>query len=186
MPGGQPLTSSPDLGRITFRPIDDGDLATLADWLALDFVQRWWQEPWDLPSVEAKYGPRVGGDGEAQVFIIELDGRAVGMIQRYRLRDHPEWEAALHISNSGGIDYLLGDPDLKGRHVGSTAIRQFVPTVFAAYPEIDLVVAVPQQANIASWRALEKAGFTRHWSGMLDSDDPADQGPAHVYVIWRA
>ena len=58
--------------------------------------------------------------------------------------------------------------------------------VFDAYPEVDVVVAAPQQANVTSWRALEKAGFQRRWSGMLDSDEPEDEGPAHVYVIDRA
>ena len=147
---------------IAFRPIEDSDLPLLAGWLSLDFVQRWWREPADL------------------------DDRPVGMIQRYRLDDHPEWEATLHLTNAAGIDYLLGDPDLAGRSIGSTAIGQFVPGVFEAYPEVDLVVAVPQQANIGSWRALEKAGFSRQWSGVLDSDDPSDDGPAHVYVIRRA
>jgi aminoglycoside 6'-N-acetyltransferase len=170
---------------ITFRPVEDGDLPQIAQWLALDFVQTWWREPADLASVEAKYGPRVGGEADAEVFIIHLDGRAVGMIQRYRLGDHPEWEAALDLTDGAGIDYFLGDPDLAGRSIGSSAISRFVPEVFAAYPEVDLVVAVPQQANVASWRALEKAGFTRHWSGMLDSDDPSDEGPAHVYVVRR-
>ena len=136
-------------------------------------------------SVEAKYGPRVGGEGGAQVFIIELDGRPVGMIQRYRLSDHPEWEAAIGIPDAAGIDYLLGESDIVGRQIGSTAIRQFVPTVFDAYPDLDVVVAAPQQANVGSWRALEKAGFTRHWSGVLDSDEPEDEGPAHVYVVRR-
>jgi aminoglycoside 6'-N-acetyltransferase len=170
---------------ITFRPIGHDDLPLVAHWLAQDFVQRWWQEPFDLPTVEAKYGPRVGGAGEAQVFIIELDGRPVGLIQRYRLGDHPEWEAALGIADGAGIDYFLGESDLIGRHLGSAAIGQFVPTVFEAYPEIEVVVAAPQQANIASWRALERAGFTRYWSGDLDSDEPGDEGPAHVYVNWR-
>ncbi len=52
-----------EAGVITFRPIEAADLPMVADWLARDFVQKWWQEPSDLPSVEAKYGPRVGGDG---------------------------------------------------------------------------------------------------------------------------
>ncbi|HEX3907325.1 MAG TPA: acetyltransferase [Mycobacteriales bacterium] len=37
----------------------------------------------------------------------------------------------------------------------------------------------------ASWRILEKAGFSRIWSGELDSPDPSDEGPQHVYVLSR-
>jgi aminoglycoside 6'-N-acetyltransferase len=171
--------------RIGFRPLEDADLPRLAGWLALDFVQQWWREPSDLPSVVSKYGTRVGAEGDAEVFIIEVEGRPAGMIQRYRLDDHPDWAAALQITDGAGIDYLLGDPELLGRSVGSAAIIRFVPEVFAAYPEVDVVVAVPQQANVASWRALEKAGFTRRWSGIIDSDDPSDNGPAHVYTVDR-
>jgi hypothetical protein len=44
---------------------------------------------------------------------------------------------------------------------------------------------VPQQANIASWRALERAGYVRVRAGMIDSDDPSDAGPAFVYACYR-
>ncbi len=183
MPRGQPLSAPAPIG---FRPIGHDDLPLLAHWLSQDFVHVWWQEAYDLPSVEAKYSPRVGGEADAEVFIIELDGRPVGLIQHYRMSDHPEWEAAVKVPGAAGIDYLLGEADVVGRQVGSTAIAQFVPLVFDAYPDLDMVVAAPQQANTASWRALEKAGFTRLWSGMLDSDEPEDEGPAHVYGIRRA
>ncbi|HWB36124.1 MAG TPA: hypothetical protein VHA75_08875 [Rugosimonospora sp.] len=46
-------------------------------------------------------------------------------------------------------------------------------------------MAAPQLANVASWRALERAGFSRLWAGQLDSDDPADAGPAYVYAVDR-
>ena len=58
-------------------------------------------------------------------------------------------------------------------------------TIRFRYPDVRCVVAAPQQENVASWRALEKAGFTRAWSGVLDSDDPSDDGPAFVYRIDR-
>jgi aminoglycoside 6'-N-acetyltransferase len=43
----------------------------------------------------------------------------------------------------------------------------------------------PQQENVASWRALEKAGFERIFAGPLESDDPSDSGPAFVYALRR-
>ena len=51
-----------------------------------------------------------------------------------------------------------------------------------AYPNI---VAAVQQGNRRSWRALEKAGFSRTWAGQLESDDPSDAGPSYVYVRAR-
>jgi aminoglycoside 6'-N-acetyltransferase len=42
-----------------------------------------------------------------------------------------------------------------------------------------------QIENRPSWRALEKAGYRRTWSGLVDSGDPSDDGPSHVYVLDR-
>ena len=47
------------------------------------------------------------------------------------------------------------------------------------------VVVAVQQANRASWRALEGAGFRRQWEGLLVTDDLSDQGPAYLYVRYR-
>ena len=179
--------SSPDGPRdLTFRPLTHDDLPLLAGWIAADHVARWWGEPADLAAVEAKYGPRVGGQGAAVELIIELDGRPIGLIQQYRMTDHPAWDAAIRIPRAAGIDYLIGEADLVGLGLGPAVIGAFVPTVFDAYPDLDVVVAAPQQANVASWRALEKAGFTRVRSGWLESDDPSDAGESHVYVRRRS
>ena len=53
------------------------------------------------------------------------------------------------------------------------------------YEEILVVVVAVQQADVASWMALEKAGFHRAWAGLLESNDPSDQGPAHLYMKRR-
>jgi RimJ/RimL family protein N-acetyltransferase len=186
MAGPDGATGPVDEGRLTFRPLDHADLPVLAGWIAAEHVARWWGEPADLASVEAKYGPRIGGQGVAEELVIELDGRPIGLIQRYRHRDHPGWDAAIAIPDAAGIDYLIGLPDLVGIGLGPAVIRAFVPTVFEAYPDAEVVVAAPQQANVASWRALEKAGFTRVRSGWLESDDPSDAGESHVYVRRRS
>jgi aminoglycoside 6'-N-acetyltransferase len=119
------------------------------------------------------------------VLVIELGGRPVGIIQRYLLADYPAWAAALDLRDAVGIDYYLGDPDLTGRGVGSRAIAGVARATLIRYGEAAQVVAAPQQDNIASWRALERAGFERIWAGQLDSDDPSDAGPAFVYSLRR-
>ncbi|HVM63239.1 MAG TPA: GNAT family N-acetyltransferase [Acidimicrobiales bacterium] len=174
------------MGRVvSFRPLRRDDFPLLGAWLADPAVHRWWMERSDPEGVEATYGPAVDGNAPTDVFMIVLGGRDIGMIQRYRLRDHPEWERAIGIEDAAGIDYLLGAAVDRGRGTGSAAIAAFAGDTFAAYPEVAVVVAAPQQANVASWRALEKAGFTRVWEGMLDSDAPADAGPAYVYARRR-
>lgn len=46
-------------------------------------------------------------------------------------------------------------------------------------------MAAPQTANRASCRVLEKAGYELEWTGLLQSDDPSDAGPAALYVRQR-
>jgi aminoglycoside 6'-N-acetyltransferase len=170
---------------IGLRPATRADFPMIAGWLGQPHVARWWVHPPSVEFVEEYYGPAIDGTDPTELFIVEVDGRAAGLIQRYRHDDNPEWDAAVGVPSAAGIDYLIGEPDLVGRGIGTAAIAAFVPMVFARYPDLDRVVAVPQQANVGSWRILEKAGFRRVWAGTLDSDDPSDSGPSYVYAIDR-
>jgi aminoglycoside 6'-N-acetyltransferase len=170
---------------VSFRPLRREDFPALGAWLADPAVEPWWVERSDPEGVEAQYGPSVDGDRRTERFVIVADSRDVGMIQRYRNHEWPEWDHAIGIPGAASIDYLLGAAADRGRGLGSAAIVAFTDEVFAAYPDVEVVVAAPQQANVASWCALEKAGFARVWEGILDSDDPSDAGPAYVYVRRR-
>lgn len=166
------------------------DLPALFGWLTEPYVAEWWRDvPADLPAVEAEYGPCIDGDDPTELFVVQIDGRDVGMIQRYLIADEPEWwpafDGIVDVSIAAGIDYLIGEADAVGAGVGSAMIAAFVPLVFAWRP-VDSIVVTVQQANIASWRILEKSGFRRIWSGELDSPDPSDQGPEYVYRLIRS
>ena len=175
-------------GDVGLRPLGRGDLPRLGDWLRQPHVARWWRDPSDLRSLEEKYGPCIAGEDPTEVFVAEVAGRPIGLIQRYLLDDYPEWGKALRLGDvpAAGIDYLIGEPQFTGRGVGATMIDRFTDLTFARYPQIRLVTADPQQDNVASCRALERAGFRIAWSGRIHSDDPSDAGPSHVYVRWRA
>jgi aminoglycoside 6'-N-acetyltransferase len=165
------------------------DLPLLHSWLLQPHVTAWWRDvPAGFATVEAEYGPCIDGDDPTELFAIEYDGRPVGMIQRYLIADEPEWwpvfDEICDVSNAAGIDYLIGEPDAVGRGVGSAVIAAFSPLVFDWRP-VDSIVVTVQQANVASWRILEKAGYRRIYSGELNSTDPSDEGPEHVYVLGR-
>lgn len=162
----------------------------LFEWLRQPHVAKWWREvPADLAAVEAEYGPCIDGADPTELYVVRVDGRDVGMIQRYLFVDEPEWTRTLSklvdVSNAAGIDYLIGDAELVGRGVGSAMIREFVSDTFA-WRAIDQVIVNVDQANPPSWRVLEKAGFMRAWSGELDNPDPSDTGQQHIYVLRRA
>jgi aminoglycoside 6'-N-acetyltransferase len=170
-----------------FRPLARHDFGLLGSWIAAPHVAPWWREDASPEAVEAAYGPPVDGADPTELFVVEIDGEAAAFVQRYRYGDNPAWEAAIGatgavgVSAAAGIDYLIGVPDLTGAGVGPLVIDRFTQDTLARYPDAEAVVVAVQQANRRSWRALEKAGFTRVFAGTITSDDPSDEGPSFVY-----
>jgi aminoglycoside 6'-N-acetyltransferase len=146
---------------ISFRPLRRSDFPLLQQWLCAPHVAAWWHEPLDLAGVEAKYGPRVDGAEPTHVFVIEADGRPVGWIQWYRWADYPEHARQLHAEDTAaGIDLAIGEPEMTGLGLGPVAIVEFLRQIVFADPGISAVVADPEERNLRSLRAFEKAGFT--------------------------
>jgi RimJ/RimL family protein N-acetyltransferase len=171
---------------VTIRPLSRNDFPLLQRWLGMPHVQAWWgSEPAAPADVERKYGPRAEGIDPTRVFVIELADQPIGIIQCYRHEDYADWDRAVGIPAAAGIDYLIGEPAQCGQGFGPAAINCLVPHVFDLYPEIAAIAAVPQTANYASRRALEKAGFSLVSERKLDSDDPSDAGPSAVYALHR-
>lgn len=177
---------------ISFRPLTRDDLPALARWLAQPHVARWWREDADLAAVTARYLPCLEGRDPTELFVIEADGSPAGFIQRYLIKDDPGgWADVLAATGAPGVDaafgldYLIGDPALTGRGIGSAAIAEFTRLAFERYPEADSALVDVAQGNVASWRALERAGFHRCWAGELTSADPSDQGPTYLYRAIR-
>ena len=171
---------------VTIRPLSRDDFPLLQRWLGMPHVQAWWgSEPVALADVEHKYGPRADGTDPTRVFVIERAGHPIGIIQCYRHEDYPDWDRAVGIPGAAGLDYLIGEPAQRGRGFGPAVITCLVPHIFGLYPDIAAIVAVPQAANYASRRALEKAGFSLVREAALDSDDPSDAGPGAVYALPR-
>jgi aminoglycoside 6'-N-acetyltransferase len=165
------------------------DLPLLDGWLREPHVAAWWRdEPPDLEAVTTVYGACIDGDDPTELFLITVADRPVGMIQRYRFADEPDWRAVfdgiVDVSDAASFDYLVGDPVAVGRGIGTEAVRRLVMSTWQWRPVTSIVVNV-QQANPASWRVLEKAGFSRLWAGELDSPDPSDHGPEYIYAIRR-
>lgn len=148
------------LGDLRFRPLRHDDLPQLVRWLAEPHVEEWWHERLDLEAARAKYAPRIEGREPCHVFVIVREGRAIGWIQWYRWADYPEHAARLGATVSeAGIDLAIGDREHVGRGVGSRAIRAFVEQIVFADTAITGCVSDPEEANVRSVRAFEKAGF---------------------------
>ena len=76
------------------------------------------------------------------------------------------------------IDYLIGEPDLRGHGLGAAMIAAFVAHA------VEVIVPVAA-GNVASWRALERAGFARIAEGELEPDNPRDRRDHYVYALSR-
>ena len=61
----------------------------------------------------------------------------------------------------------------------------FTALTLERYGDTEGVAVAVQQGNRRSWRALEKAGYDRVFTGSIESDDPSDDGPSYVYVRRR-
>ena len=171
---------------VSLRALTRADFPLLREWLHEPHVREWWRGPApELPDVEREYGPPVDGTEPSDCRLVLADGEPVGLIQGYRHADHPDWDEAVGIPDAVGVDYLIGPPGLRGRGIAPAAIAVFAAELLARHPDAAVVVAVPQQANRASCRALEKAGFTLARVATLASDDPSDSGPSALYTYAR-
>lgn len=164
---------------LQFRRLTDDDLPLLHRWLDEPGVVRWWEGDdvsWD--GVVRDYGS--GSDPTVEHWLALAGDRPVGWIQCYATADHADSDEVAHWRRLGvddaaaGIDYLVGDAAERGRGVGSAMIRAFVAeVVFGRHPTWTQACASPLAVNVASVRALARAGFT-HRGTFEDHLGPCD------------
>ncbi|MDP9791552.1 aminoglycoside 6'-N-acetyltransferase [Catenuloplanes nepalensis] len=169
---------------VTLRPLAESDLNTVVSWFAEPHVTRWWEASTEPAAVRRRYADRIAGREPTEAFVIEAAGRPVGLIQRYLISDHPDWADALLATGAfsipaAGIDYLIGDPTATGQGLASAAIRRLALRTLDRDAHLEAVVAAPFTDNIASWRTLERAGFTRTFTGPIAGVD------SHLYLLRR-
>lgn len=83
------------------------------------------------------------------------------------------------------LDYLIADPALRGRGLGSRMIAAAVEDTWNSYSDAPAVLVAVVAANVASWRALEKAGLKRVAEGPMSPDNPIDDALHYIYRVDR-
>lgn len=131
--------------RARLRPATPDDEAAVAAVLADPTVARWWPvtDPAEIPTLCA------GTDPELVVWLIELEGRVVGVIQA--------WEESDPMYRHAGIDLSLV-ADAQGRGLGPSAIRAVARWLFEVRGHHRLTID-PNAANENAIRAYRKVGF---------------------------
>ena len=149
----------------TFRRLTDDDLPMLHKWLNEPGIVQWWEgDDVSWEGVVRDYGSQ--NTEPVEHWIAVLDGQDIGWLDCYAMTDSPEeaepWSKFGMEPDAAGIDYLVGDPTERGKGIGAAMIAAFVrDIVFGLHPEWSQACAAPDVRNVASWRALEKAGFRR-------------------------
>ena len=177
-------------GALSWRPLTAGDLPMLAGWLAEPAVARWWHHDSTPTGVERDFGPSVRGEEPGEDLVVLLGERPVGLLQRSVIADYPEdleeFGALVDVPDGAvELDYLIGDPDLRGRGLGSRLIAAAVEDTWRTGPDVPAVMVAVVAANIASWRAVERAGLTRIAEGPMEPDNPVDDPLHYVYRVDR-
>lgn len=177
------MNEAPGAFQVTFRRLTDDDLPMLHAWLNEPGVVRWWEgDDVSWEGVVRDYGSEMKEPVEHWLALV--DGREVGWIQCYASTSYPDegatwWDLGVE-RTAAGIDYLVADPESRGKGLGAAMIGTFVAdVVFGMHPQWTQAAAAPLEANAASWRALAKAGF-RH---LATHDD--ELGPCKLMVIDR-
>lgn len=178
--------------RLEFRELKREDFPLVVKWLGAPHVAaaEWGALEASPEAVEAEFGPGVDGRDPAASFLVCEGTRPIGLILCYALGEERQYQYMRDLSmidpppEAVGIDYLIGAPDRVGRGVGTEMIRRFTAGLWKRYPGAPSVIAAVLADNPASWRALEKAGFARIWSGSALSDYQT-QEPTYIYRLPR-
>ena len=178
------------MSNYSFRPIARSDFELLGGWLLQPHVLRWWADDASPEGVEADYGPCVDGVEASEVFIAHRDSAVFGLVQRLRLDAYPQYLAEIAAivpvpPCTWSVDYLVGDPAHTGRGWGTELVAAFTHRLWHDDVSARAVVVPVHAANRFSWRALERAGYVRIATGLLEPDNPADHRNHFLYRIDR-
>jgi len=176
---------------LAFRPLTTDDLPFLVGWFNRPHVYEWWgrraapdgiggagDDAATLEEVEADYGETDEPRPERH-FVIELDRRAIGLIQWYRVDAYPQYASEIEEPDAAAIDLLIGEKELTGHGLGVDVIRRFTTEIVLPDSGLRRVVGAPDVRNQRSIRAFEKAGF--RW--VRDAEVEDAPAPEHVMAF---
>lgn len=167
--------------------MSEDDLPLARRWLLEPHVRRWWNDELRrtvYPDDTLRdWRDAIEGRDPTDMFVIQMDGTPIGVIQSYRVDSYPD-----HLAEIGALarpafelDVFIGEPDLIGKGHGPALLREFIRLGFARYG-VDYCVIGPSRSNAAAIRAYEKVGFRF----LRDYREEDTTDPDHVLLDLRA
>jgi RimJ/RimL family protein N-acetyltransferase len=146
---------------ITFRPLAHEDLPAMHRWLNVGAAFEWYGlKPTTIEEIVAEYTPTIEQTEPVFGFVIVIDGQAVGYIQWYLIRDHPDYARQMDVpDDSAGLDLFIGEEAFLHRGLGAQILRTFLRDVIFADDRVGRAIIGPDERNAIAIRAYEKAGF---------------------------
>ena len=150
---------------LSFRRLTAADLPLVHRWLNTEHVLQWYgvgsqKGPSTLEAVTTHYTPSITGQVPTDPFLILHAGRPIGYIQRYAIRDWPEYAAVVEVDeHAAGVDLFIGEPDIVHQGLGAHILTRFLREVAFPDPTIESCIIGPEPDNGVAIRAYEKAGF---------------------------
>lgn len=169
----------PDV-RVSLRAAGMGDLSDLIRWRQAPHVHKWWVadgEPTE-ENVTAQYSPDIDGMTATRLWIAEVNGRSVGFLQDYRIKDYPEYALLGPDPEAIGVDYAIGEESWLGRGLGTRMLWAWALRAHSRFPGASMFFAAPDHRNEPSLRVLDKVGFQRG----LWFDEPEPDGTVSTVV----
>ncbi|MBJ7409256.1 MAG: UDP-4-amino-4,6-dideoxy-N-acetyl-beta-L-altrosamine N-acetyltransferase [Phenylobacterium sp.] len=138
--------------QIVLRPVEAADKAQLRTWRNLPEISAWMYSDHEISEAEhERWFNAAMADPARKYWIIELDGRPVGLANLYDI-------APAHRKCSWA--YYLADPATRGKGVGAFVEFQVIEHVFADHGLNKLCCEV-LIGNEAVWKLHESFGFRR-------------------------
>lgn len=151
--------------QICFRDFCENDVDLLMDWLERPHVKEYWQESGTREDISNKFlfGLRERG---VVPLIIMVAKKPIGYIQYYEAcKIGRNWWPGVQ-QGVFGIDQFIGEPDMIGKGIGSTAIKKMIEYLFSK-DGVREVIADPDPSNARAIKAYEKVGFKK--SGEIET-----------------
>lgn len=153
---------------LTIRPLKINDLPLLGEWLYKGFVRDYFGEPdeW-LREISLNLNDSTW----VQYYIVE-DMIPIGFFQYYDTDKAPKGDWSNEPAGTAGIDFLIGEESFLNKGYGSKIIKNIVSEI-KLKGKHKVIIADPDQRNVASVKVLEKCGFKLVKNGLyrLKIDD---------------